>query len=164
MTRATRSLLAGAILLLVSTPGLAQWGAPGYDPFNPVIAGIPVHCTSFTGEPVALVPNWNLPDVGRSSPGMPPRIELNPGVLAMMTPKMQLFWYGHECAHHVLGPANSETNADCWSIRTMRDQGLLSPDEVPQLQAQIASTPGTMWGHLPGPQRAALFAQCYQSP
>lgn len=149
-------LLAG---ILANLPAVAQW-----NPFNPVIAGIPLYCMSSQGQPVAFVPNTMLPDVGRALPGLPPTIELNPSVLAQLTPKMQLFWYGHECAHHVLGPANSEINADCWSIKTMRNQGLLAPNELPQLMAQIAGTPGSMWGHLPGPQRAQLLAQCYNTP
>jgi hypothetical protein len=64
----------------------------------------------------------------------------------------------------VLGPANNEINADCWSIKTMRNQGLLSINELPELMAQISNTPGSMWGHLPGPSRAALFAKCFQTP
>lgn len=132
--------------------------------YQPVIGGVPLSCVSHTGQQVLAVPNWNLPDVGRAMPGMPPTIELNPNVLAQLTPKMQMFWYGHECAHHVLGGMNSEVNADCWSIKTMRNQGFLSPQELPQLQAQIVNTPGSMWGHLPGPHRAQLFAQCYHTP
>lgn len=152
---------AGAAAFLFSGIAFSQWGGAT---FNPVIAGIPLYCVSHYGQRVAFVPNWQLPDVGRASPGMPPRIELNPNVLAKLSPKMQLFWYGHECAHHVLGPANNEINADCWSIKTMRNQGLLAPQEVYQLQVQILNTPGSMWGHLPGPQRAQLFAHCYQTP
>jgi hypothetical protein len=145
--------------ILSCLPVAAQW-----NPYNPVIAGIPVFCTSFQGQPVAFILNPSLPDVGRAQPGMPPTIELNPNVLAQLTPAMQLFWYGHECAHHVLGPANSEVNADCWSIKTLRNQGFLTPNDLPQLMAQISGTPGSVWGHLPGPHRANLFAQCYNTP
>lgn len=148
-------------LFMISTSTSAQWVDAAY---TPIIGGIQVNCTSNMGQQVVFVPNWNLPDVGRATPGIPPRIELNPNVLAQLTPKMQLFWYGHECAHHVLGPANNEINADCWAIKTLRNTGLLAPFEVPHLQAQIANTPGSLWGHLPGPQRAVLFAQCYNSP
>jgi hypothetical protein len=155
-----QAALVAALGLGPSVPGAAQYA----DPFRPIIAGVPLYCRSFGGQPVALVVNPYLPDVGRALPGLPPTIELNPSVLARLTPKMQLFWYGHECGHHVLGPQNSESNADCWSIKTMRNQGLLSPAEVPQLQAQIANTPGSIWGHLPGPTRAALLGACYSTP
>lgn len=153
----TRFALAIGLLLFVS-------GATAQpSPFSPVIAGVPVYCTSYSGQPVALIPDYYLPDVGQAIPGNPPIIKLNPNVLSRMTPLMQIFWYGHECAHHLLGPANSEINADCWSIRTMRDQGILRRQQVPELMAQISSTSGSMWGHLPGPYRAQHFANCFDS-
>lgn len=153
-----------AILFSSLSALVLAWNGPNYNPYNPVIAGLPVYCTAFSGQAVAFIPNWQLPDVGRARPGLPPTIELNPNVLAQLSPRMQLFWYGHECAHHALGPYNSESNADCWSIRKMRDQGLLPSHAVAELQAQILGTPGSMWGHLPGPQRAQLFAHCYNTP
>lgn len=151
------------LVLLFSVPANAG-AVSGWDSYHPIIAGNQLYCTSNQGQPVAFVPNTMLNDVGRAIPGYPPRIEFNPYVLAQFTPKMQLFWYGHECAHHLLGNANNEINADCWSIKTMRNQGLLQANEIPQLMAQIANTPGSIWGHLPGNQRAQLFAQCYLTP
>jgi hypothetical protein len=74
--------------------------------YTPVIAGIQVYCTLATGQGVAFVLNKTLNDVGHAIPGDPPKIEMNPIRLARFPPKMQLFWYGHECAHHVLGHAN----------------------------------------------------------
>lgn len=157
--RASIVLFAAVLFVVPANVESSQW-----NPYSPIIAGVPVYCTSFQGQPVAFVPNPALPDVGRALPGLPPTIELNPNVLVKLTPKMQLFWYGHECGHHVLGPANSESGADCWAIKTMRNQGLLAPHEVPQLQMQIAGTPGSMWGHLPGPARAGLLDACYKTP
>jgi hypothetical protein len=164
MKRLMHVFLIYAVLLIGCGTAHGQWGAPGYDPYRPVIANVPVWCTAYTGQAVAFVPNWNLPDVGRAVPGLPPRIELNPQVLMQMSSTMQLFWYAHECAHHVLGPANSEVNADCWAIKALRNQGYLAPQQVGELQYMILNTPGSMWGHLPGPHRAQLFAQCYQTP
>jgi hypothetical protein len=157
----SRVVVLSLIVLGMSVPPST---AQSFNPYNPVIAGVPVFCRSFQGQPVAFVPNPSLPDVGRALPGSPPTIELNPVVLSRLTPLMQLFWYGHECAHHVLGGANSESNADCWSIKTMRNQGMLTAQTVRQLQAQIAGTPGSMWGHLPGPARANLLGQCFATP
>jgi hypothetical protein len=139
----------------------SQWARPNYNPYNPIIAGVPVSCTSFNGHPVAFIPNFYLQDVGRAVPGYPPIIELNPNVLANLTPKMQLFWYAHECAHHVLGPLNTEINADCWAIKTLRNQGFIVSSDIAQLQQQIVNTPGSIWGHLPGRQRAMLFLDCF---
>jgi hypothetical protein len=134
------------------------------NPYSPVIGGLPVYCTTFDDRPVATIIDSMLPDVGRAIPGPSPIIVLNPAVLSQLTPRMQLFWYAHECAHHRLGPANSEINADCWAIKLMRTQGLLRREDLPELQAQIAMTPGSIWGHLPGPQRAQLFAGCFAAP
>lgn len=144
--------------------GLMPTAAALANPYNPTIGGLPVYCTAFDGRPVATVTDVSLPDVGRAIPGPTPIIVLNPAVLNQMTPRMQLFWYAHECAHHRLGPANSEINADCWAIKLMRAQGLLRREDLPELQAQIARTPGSVWGHLPGPQRAQLFAGCFAAP
>ena len=84
------------------------------------IAGEPVWCRDFFGYNVTTEPNYRLRDVGRaymSNTG--PVIELNPQVLSGLPGYIQLFWYGHECGHHVLGhiagvSRNSESNADCW--------------------------------------------------
>jgi hypothetical protein len=152
------------LFALIVSPRVAraQFVPNQYNPFNPIIAGVPVFCTSFgTGQPVAFVPNPSLNDIGRARPGMPPTIELNPMLLAQLPPKLQLFWFGHECGHHVLGPANSETNADCWSIRTGKQQGLFSRQDVLSFAPYFANNPGSPWGHLPGPIRAKAFVQCY---
>lgn len=138
------------------------------NPFNPVIAGVPVLCTSaFTGQRVAFIPNAALNDVGRARPGNPPTIELNPNILAQLPEKLQLFWYGHECGHHVLGHTlgnftlASESEADCWAIQTGKTQRLFTRREVEAFEPYFRNNPGSLWGHLPGPQRAALLLQCF---
>ena len=140
----------------------AQFVPNQYDPYRPIIAGVPVYCTSFgSGQPVAFVPNPALNDIGRARPGPPPTIELNPVFLAQLPAKLQLFWYGHECGHHVLGPANSETRADCWSIRVGKQQGLFTRADVLAFAPYFASNPGSPWGHLPGPFRARALIRCF---
>ena len=160
-SRLARGLLLLAVLL-VPRFAAAQFVPSEHNAFNPIIAGVPVYCTSYgTGQPVAFVPNQALNDIGRARPGMPPTIELNPVLLSQLPAKMQLFWYGHECGHHVLGPANSETNADCWSIRVGKQQGLFTRQDVLAFAPYFANNPGSPWGHLPGPIRAQAFVQCY---
>ena len=152
------------VVVFIGLPriALAQFVANQYNPFNPIIAGVPVYCTSYgTGQPVAFVPNPALNDIGRARPGMPPTIELNPLLLAQLPAKLQLFWYGHECGHHALGPSNSETNADCWSIRIGKQQGLFSRQDVLGFAPFFANNLGSPWGHLPGPVRAQAFVQCF---
>jgi len=136
--------------------------------FNPTVGGVAVSCTSAgTGQRVAFVPNSLLNDVGRAQPGNPPTIELNPVFLAQLPPKLQLFWYGHECGHHVLGHTignytqASESQADCWAIQTGKTQRLFTRQEVAAFAPYFQNNPGSPWGHLPGPQRAALLVQCF---
>lgn len=141
------------------------------NPYNPVIAGVPVYCTSAPyATPVRFVVNPGLNDVGRAYWAQEPIIELNPGVLQQLPPKLQLFWYGHECGHHVLGhllpggqSPQSEIQADCWAIQIGKQQGLFSRQEVIAFAPYFANNPGSPWGHLPGPQRAQLFVQCFDS-
>lgn len=135
-----------------------------------VIAGVPVYCADFRGIPVTLFPDATLPDVGRATlgPNGEPVMILNPAVMNRLPPTMQLFWYAHECAHHVLGhmanpgPAN-ESMADCWAVRTGRDQGWFPPQAFEQLVYTLGNSPGSVWGHLPGPARIQNMASCYQS-
>ena len=59
----------------------------------------------------------SIPDIAMSTPGM---IHLNPELWRLPRP-LQLFWYAHECAHQLYG--TSEDHADCWAIRSGRDEG-----------------------------------------
>lgn len=141
------------------------------DAYNPVIASQRVYCTSAPyNQPVRFVLNRNLNDVGRAYWGNEPIIELNPNVLQQLPPKLQLFWYGHECGHHVLGhllpggyTPSSESQADCWAIATGRNQGLFTREEVAAFEPYFRNNPGSPWGHLPGPQRAGLLLGCFDS-
>jgi hypothetical protein len=136
--------------------------SPLGDPFRPIIGGAPLSCTGPNG-PVATILDPSLSDVGRAIPhNRPPMIVLNPLVLQQLSPLMQIFWFGHECAHHLAG--SNEMQADCMSIKMMRNQGFLGRHQIPELQAQIVNTPGSIWGHLPGPMRAGHFANCFDSP
>jgi hypothetical protein len=141
------------------------------NPYSPVIASQPVFCTSApNGQPVRFVVNAFLNDVGRAYWVNEPIIELNPAVLQRLPPKLQLFWYGHECGHHVLGhllpgagsPQN-ESQADCWAIQVGKSQGLFTRPEVVAFAPYFANNPGSPWGHLPGTQRAALLVGCFDA-
>ena len=134
------------------------------------IAGVPVSCADFRGVAVALSDAPGLPDVGaaRVVNGQPV-IFLNSRVLSQQPPEMQLFWYAHECAHHALGHLASvhpfnEAAADCWAVRTGRQQGWFPPYAFQGLIAVLGRSPGSVWGHLPGPQRIANMQSCYTAP
>lgn len=170
--RSFRRLAVVAVLALIAscTGGDDPLGTSNNfaNPFNPVIASVPVVCTAFDGQPVATIPDPTITDIGYARQGSPPVIVLNSRLLETLPPALQLFWYGHECAHHVLGHTvftsfGNEAAADCWSIRTGRDQGLFDRTDVEGFAPYFLANPGSPWGHLPGPQRQALFLQCYDT-
>ena len=95
-----------------------------------------------------------------------PVIYMNPGVLQQQPVEMQLFWYAHECAHHALGHLAypnlmNEAAADCWAVRVGRSQGWFPPYAFQYLVQVLGNSPGSLWGHLPGPARIQNMAQCY---
>lgn len=134
------------------------------------IGGVPVSCADFRGIPVALVPAPGLADVGaaRIVNGQPV-IFLNPQILGAQAREMQLFWYAHECAHHVRGHLvnlvmTNEADADCWAVKTGRNQGWFPPQAFQLLVQTLGNSPGSMWGHLPGPARIRNMWSCYNQP
>jgi len=126
-------------------------------------------CVDFRGIPVASVLNPYVQDVAVANyaPNGAPIIIYNPNVLAQTRPKTRLFFYAHECGHHVLAhgirgiPLTREQEADCWAIRTLVDKGLVTDDDVTDIQSDIAQFGRGDWTHLPGPYRAiALRERC----
>ncbi|HYJ52882.1 MAG TPA: hypothetical protein VEW04_06895 [Allosphingosinicella sp.] len=115
------------------------------------VDGYPVVCYNVT-----FVVDPSLPDVGMSRPGY---IFLNPHYFVGLPTSLKLFWVGHECGHHVVGL--NETAADCWAVRTGRDQGWFSPDAFYGLMEMFRNNPGDIV-HPPGPARVAAMIQCYQ--
>ena len=135
-----------------------------------MIGGMPVSCNDFRGFPVYVVANPMLNDVGMATlgPNGQPIMVLNPGVLQSQPPVLQLFWYAHECAHHVLGhivnrSQLNEAQADCWAVRTGRQQGWFPPQAFQLLIQVLGNSPGSPWGHLPGPAQIQNMLSCYQS-
>lgn len=124
-------------------------------------------CRDMLGRPVGAVPNDSLRDVARAYIARNgPVIEYNRFVLYRLSQQSRLFWYGHECAHHARGhtlgtthPLRQEQDADCYSIVTLVDAGLLSLSDVRIVQSEISSSSGD-WLHLPGPQRAINLGRC----
>jgi hypothetical protein len=129
----------------------------------------PLSCTSFQGIAVPYIANAALPDVGvahRTMNGRPV-IQVNPMVLAGLPEVVRQFWYAHECAHHALHPAlNSEVNADCWAVKTLRNIGVVRGAwDVQALLTGVGDLPGNMMtGHLPGPARAQNLYYCVNTP
>ena len=102
----------------------------------------------------------------RESGNRIPIIMIDPHILAGLPPKLQLFFYLHECGHHALGhwdirPASAESDADCWAIKRARDWGELLRTEVEQFEPFLARSNGSPFGHLAGPARERHLLQCY---
>jgi hypothetical protein len=119
---------------------------------------------SSSGLPVAFVPNTLLADVGLGFPAwpdVPAHVEYNPGMLARLPPPVQLFWFGHTCAHEVLKAPSREQDADCWALEFLKRQGLVSRPQVVEIQAYLEGKPVVRWGHQPGPERARSLLGCY---
>ncbi len=98
--------------------------------------------------------------------GRIPYIQMDPERLATLPPKLQMFFFGHECGHHVLAhnfyPTPSvEIDADCWSIMNGRDRGLFTRDDVVAFKPYLAHSRGSAAGHLPGPERAEYLLKCF---
>jgi len=151
-----------ALTVLVGLPGLAR--AQSETPYQPRIAGTPFQCTSSTGVPVAFVPNASLADIGLAlpeRPDVPAHVEYNPELLARLPSWMQLFWYGHVCAHEALAIPHSEESADCWSLQMLKYQRFVSRAEVLALQSAFSGALLVPWGHQPGPTRAQRLLECY---
>ncbi len=135
-----------------------------------MIGGTAVTCQDFRGLTVRTMHVDDLGDVGGARIiGRMPVIVLNRGRLAGLPEKLQLFFFGHECAHHVLGHAFaptiwSEREADCWAIKHGRAQGWFSREEVASWSPQFAHSKGSAAGHLPGPERADRLVACYDDP
>ncbi len=131
------------------------------------IAGFEVNCRDTRGNRVQLMKVSDLGDVGRAwvVAGVP-FIVMDTELLRTLPAKLRLFFYGHECAHHVLGhwyakSGNSELEADCWAIKDARDRNLFNRDDVSSFAPFFARSRGTRWGHLPGPERAKRLLACY---
>jgi hypothetical protein len=150
------------LALLCAGPGQAE----GLEA-EPVIGGLPMRCEDFRGLTVRTMRLEQLGDVGSARiMGRIPVILLDSDRLAKLPPKLQLFFFSHECAHHALGHSfaattSSEKEADCWSIKNGRERGLFTRDDVSDWAPFFAHSKGSAAGHLPGPERAQRLLVCY---
>lgn len=118
---------------------------------TPVIGGAMVQCG---GANTVVAP---IADLAYAIPG---EIQLSPRFFNEPAP-VQVFVYAHECAHQFVG--SDEAAADCWAIRTGRDQGWLNHQATNLVAQSVAASPGD-WTHAPGPARIQHMAACYYTP
>lgn len=137
-------------LALLCEQAVAQVYPPGA--FS--VDGYPVSCFNNT-----FVLTSQLNDVGMNNGRG--TIFLNPSILNSMPTVLKMYWVGHECGHSAVGP--SEPAADCWSIRTGRNQGWFPPQAFSYLYQMFKDSPGDM-AHGSGMQRLQNMLNCYQQP
>ena len=137
---------------------------------QPLIGGTPMRCYDYRGVLVRTLKTTQLGDVGRASIiGRMPIISLDTDRMAMLPEKLQVFFFMHECAHHVLGhiirpTLQSERDADCWSANYGRWMQLFSREDVVGFGPFLAKSAGSRFGHLAGPERQAYILNCYDTP
>ena len=124
-------------------------------------------CVDPSGTPVVSIEDASLQNVAVAAiEGGAPVIRYNPNVLDWFHQETRLFWYAHECGHHVLGhavrnnPLTREKEADCWAVATLVESGLVSDSDLDVIMQDIERVPGDGWVYLPGPQRAMLLGEC----
>jgi len=126
-------------------------------------------CVDIRGVPVASIANYQIQDVANANiaPNGQPYIQYNPQVLSWLNEETRLFFFAHECAHHVRGhilgtthPLAMEQDADCWAIYTLVQKRLLSRRDLSPIQEDLNNFSRGDWTHLPGYQRAINLEAC----
>lgn len=126
-------------------------------------------CVDFRGIPVPSIADTTSLQIalaGVTRDGYPVII-YNPYGLPQLHPETRLFAYAHECAHHYLGHVLlgtptyiQESEADCWAITELVNNGLITEDGVRIIQFDIARLGQADWSHFSGPQRAINLTAC----
>lgn len=131
------------------------------------IDGTTLQCKDFRGQIVRTIQMDDIGDVAQARIiNRMPIITLNQSRMSTLPAKMQIFFFNHECAHHVMAHVfnpspTSENEADCWSIKTGRDTGLFTRADVEAFAPHMAHSRGSPFGHLPGPERAKRLVACF---
>lgn len=156
------------VLALLATGG-RHAAAEGLE-VQPVIGGNPMRCYDYRGALVRTLQTTQLGDVGRASIiQRMPIISLDTDRMAKLPAKLQIFFFMHECAHHVLGHViqptlQSERDADCWASNYGRWAGLFTRKDVEEFAPFFAKSNGSKFGHLAGPERQAYILMCFDTP
>jgi len=91
-----------------------------------------------------------------------PIILLNPDQLNAFPPLAREFWLAHSCGHHALIPDyNTETEADCFAMRSLRKKKIRTPEKLQALIEELQSLPEGAWGeHTPDATRIEALEAC----
>lgn len=153
-----------AAITIGITPFSAGLAMTGKGEYQVAVGGASMSCLSSMGLPVRVKANPALETLGRAytDANGKPVIELNFAAVSTYSPKLQQWWFAHECAHHQLPPQlNSEKRADCMAIKRIRHEGgRLSLEDAAAFKSQLSGLAASSEGHLAGPQRAAHVLKC----
>jgi hypothetical protein len=140
----------------------------------PTIGGIPVHCTDATGATVYTEILPTLGDTAQSTiePSGLRVIRINRPAFEQQPTLIKLFFYAHECGHHMSGDVfagvvlheddlDREKIADRIGIRILRDQLNITSQEADQIASIFQNNPPIFPYYLPGPARARWIRDCY---
>ena len=134
------------------------------------LGGLELACRDFRGQTVRSIHMDDLGDVAHARVvNRMPIITLNKRRLDTLPDKLQVFFFHHECAHHVLGHVfyptqTSENEADCYAIKLGRREGVLTRSDIEAFEPYIAVSRGSAFGHLPGPARSKRLLACFDDP
>ncbi len=145
-------LLAIALVALCNVPA---YGQPPMvvPPGEFTISGVPVSCGS-----LPTVIDMNLPDTAMFNGSA---ILVNPSRVVGWPTPLKMWAYAHECGHFYQGV--NEMAADCWAIKTGRNQGWFPPAAFNSIIALFQSNPGDLH-HPPGVVRIENMRACYSMP
>ena len=164
LVRATLALIF-SLLLLAPAPKSTEAASSSFR-----VAGMPMSCKDFRGRTVLALQVSDLGDVGRIwVVNTVPYILLDPELMRTLPRPLQIFFYAHECAHHVLGhwynrTLSSEKEADCWAIKYGRDRDIFRRQMVVDFEPWLAKSRGSIFGHLPGRERVKHMLACFDGP
>ena len=166
MARLVRTSILLLIGLVLATSAQANESFSTAPPLTR-LAGVALECKDIRGSAVRVVSLADLGDVGRAGVvNRVPVIAMDQKLLNTLPEKLQLFFYAHECAHHVLGHVylfslSRETEADCWAIKNGRELGHFSRRDIEGFEPFLKDSGGSSWGHLPGPERVKFLLKCF---
>lgn len=166
---AARGLAALGLAVLAQASPAAQADGAGLQA-RITLGGQELSCRDFRGQLVRSIQLDEFGDVAHARiVSRIPIITLNKRRLDTLPDKLQVFFFHHECAHHMMGHVfhptqSSENEADCYAIKLARREGSLSRAEVEGFAPYLAASRGSAFGHLPGPVRAQRLLACFDDP
>ncbi|MFQ5443394.1 MAG: hypothetical protein ACE5EK_02135 [Nitrospinales bacterium] len=152
-----------AFVLLVLTSALSAPALADEDPIR--------GCIDSRGYPVAWKVDIFLHVIAQAgkTPKDMPIITYNPDIFPFKKAQTRLFFYYHECGHHVLGhdvsgsiSLQQEKRADCWAVNTLFYNGTFTLADIAAINRDLASLTVEELHQIPGPFRNLDLNECFR--